>query len=215
MIVRRTNLRDGTTEELSNKPNAKGEYMDVPLLLARRVKHPRHAIFGTKGREVWFGGQVYATHTELDQVWQEIESRTPYREVNFDLWPAGQLDLMHCLFIPVDDFNEVEASALVAPELEVDDNGTPVWKYTDETGNQFTHVGDEPPDSNNSWERPVVKRRNIAADWRRPEVLAALDVTVAEVEDRTKPVDRRRRPQLQDPELLRNKQEKRPGRRIR
>ncbi len=78
--VVRTNLLTLAGEILSDKPNASGEYIDVPLFIARRLKHPRHGIFGPPGVERWYGGTTTATHAILDDVWAEIEGRTQYQE---------------------------------------------------------------------------------------------------------------------------------------
>lgn len=186
-VIRRTNLRDGTTEELSDKPNAKGEYIDVPLFLERRLKHPRHSIFGLKGREFWFGGKTYTDHPDLDKVWQEIEARTTERESSYTLWPAGSDDLKVHLFVSVVEFSDAEAEALTAPWIDETDPENPV----------------------------TVKKRNMSADWRSPAVLALLKVSVKDIEDRGKSVDVRRNVEaISNVLFLWNKRDQTTGKRL-
>jgi hypothetical protein len=203
--VRRTNLRTGSIEELSNRPNANGEYINVPMFIASHVKHERHGIFGIKGREFWYGGKTYTTHTELDLVWAEIENRTPHKEVDFDLWPAGRLDLMQYLFVAVDDdFDDNVAESLVEPELEVDDNGDFVWTWTDENDKTYRYIGSEPPDDGNLWEQPIVSKRRRCVQIDR---LGRVGPTVllAQIRDRTKSVDIRRVQQFRREQIVKTR----------
>lgn len=187
--IRRTNLRTREVEEFSDKPNAKGEAIDVPMFLERRVKHQRHSIFGLAGKEVWFGGRTYATHAELDQVWQEIEARTPEREANHVLWPAGREEMKLHLFISVDDFDDAEAEAFVAPQLGVDKDGKPIWEYTDDKGKTITIASNTMPDEDNPWQRKIAARREKQVEW---EKLAGIDAAkIADIKDKAKTVDLR------------------------
>jgi len=169
-VVRRTNLRDGKNEELSNTPNAKGEHMDVPLFLKRRKEHPRHSIFGLEGQEFWYGGRTYVANDDLDKVWLEIEARTPEREVNYTLWPAGSEDLKVHLFVAVDDFLDAVAEELVEPEMR-------------DTGEVEEGMSGEEP-------TPImemVKRRKHNVEW---EKLTGIDVSKAvEVRNKTQSID--------------------------
>ena len=169
-VVQRTNLRTAEVDEISDKPNAKGEYMDVPMFLERRLKHDRHSIFGLKGQEFWFGGRTYTAHADLDKVWQEIETRTPERETSYTLWPAGSEELKVHLFIAVDEFDDAEAEALVESE------------YRDTGEFQEGMPGDEPT--------PIiemVKKRKRQVEW---EKLTGMDAArIKDVRDQSKTID--------------------------
>ncbi len=118
--VRRTNLITLDADIVSKKPNAKGEQIDVPLFIARRLKHPRHRIFGSAGQERWYGGQVTATHAILDEVWVEIEARTEHRESNFMLWPFTEAEQKDFLILPTDDFISFIGEEYKTPLLDDD-----------------------------------------------------------------------------------------------
>ncbi len=106
--------------------DGKRQHMDVELYIQRRLVHERHRIFGSSGAEVWYGGRIDVSDTNLTLVWNAIETKTAFREVDFPLWPAGGKDLISHLFVTVDDFDEREASSLVAPELDETDPDNPI-----------------------------------------------------------------------------------------
>ena len=118
--VVRTNLLTLAGEILSDKPNAYGEYIDVPLFIARRLKHPRHGIFGPPGVERWYGGTTTATHAILDDVWAEIESRTENREQDFSRMDLSDEILREFLVLPTDDFTDIEQEEYKAPLLDAE-----------------------------------------------------------------------------------------------
>ena len=101
---------------------------DIPLFVERRLKHEKHAIFGLAGKEIWYGGRIDTSHERLDLVWSKISELTGRleSEPEFQLWPMQRLDLMHHLALPVDDFDDAEAEALVAPVLDTSDPENPV-----------------------------------------------------------------------------------------
>lgn len=116
--IRRTNLLTLEEDIISDVPNEKGEYMDVPLYLARRKKHEMHRIFGTEGNEFWYGGNVDASNTKLDKVWEKIEELTVKREADHQLWPLSSTEKKHFLALPVDDFTEEERGEYESSELD-------------------------------------------------------------------------------------------------
>lgn len=111
---------DGTRKMI----NGKMQHMDVPLYVALRLAYDGHRIFGSSGAEIWYGGNTDVSDAKLDLVWNAIETKTAFREVDFPLWPAGSKDLISHLFVTVDDFNEATASDLVAQETEIINPGT-------------------------------------------------------------------------------------------
>lgn len=189
----RVTIATGERERLSDKPNAKGQAIDVRLFIVRRKRRPDNYLFGEDGAEIWYGGRIDVSHAKLDLVWQAIEAKSPHREndEDFQVWPAGIQELKSHLFVPVVDFSDVEAEALVEP-----------WTEPDPTA--------EDPDATR-----VVKKRNIGCNWRVAAVLDRLGVTEADVSDKSKSIDKRRGvAPLGDVLLLRNKKENRPGERI-
>lgn len=90
---------------------------DVPLYVRLRLVHERHKIFGTPGREVWYTGTRNVSNANLDLVWNAIETKTAFREVDFPRWPmqkeqpAQQIRLA----IPVDLRRSMKARGDVPP----------------------------------------------------------------------------------------------------
>jgi hypothetical protein len=111
--VDRILLEDGTTEEISSQPNARGEYMDVPLFILRRLQHARHLIFGTPGNEYWYGGRQVINHTALDEVWHKIETDTPEREIDHRMFPLTVAEKRGWFAMTVDDGGEPEFNGLI------------------------------------------------------------------------------------------------------
>ncbi len=112
----------------SNKPievDGKMQHMDVPLYIAYRLTHNRHKIFGTPGAEVWYGGRTDVSNTKMSLVWNAIEMKTAFREVNFMLWPASHKDLISHLFVTTNDFDEDTANDLVKAQWDIMDPDAP------------------------------------------------------------------------------------------
>ena len=127
--IKRILLSDMSEEVFSNTPrrvDGKAQHMDVESYVARRLNHEGHKIFGTPGAEVWYGGRTDVSDTVMTLVWNSIETKTAFREIDFPLWPAGVKDLLSHLFITVDDFDEAAASDLVSPELDETDPENPI-----------------------------------------------------------------------------------------
>ena len=163
---------DGTTQQ-----------MDIEAFVARKRKAQQFPVFGKLGQELWYGGRIDVSDKALDTVWTAIERKTGRREAEstFQFWPAGVQELKSHLFIPVDEFDDVEAEALVAPWIDEKDPENPV----------------------------MIKKRIVRGNWR--SVLSALGTSEADVLDRTKTVDRRRDVEpLKDAGLLHDKKNARP-----
>lgn len=155
-------ILDGTPKMIDGQM----QHMAVQEFIERRLRHDRHAIFGTSALAVWYGGEKTFNHAKLDLVWNAIETKTVNREVDFDLWPVGAQDLKSHLFLPCDDFDESTEQELVESEIDETDPDNPV----------------------------VVKKRRRKVIWQNlfpvniPPITNAADVT-----DRVKTVDVRRR----------------------
>ena len=135
----------------------------VPLYLSRRLRHPRHAIFGSVGNEYWYGGRRTINHTTLDAVWNAIETKTPNRETSFTRWTMQSQAGKSNLYIAVDDMTESEAELLVASDYDKTDeelaDEVAAWKSGGE-------VGEEPI-------RLITRQRNQKVDWETKLSLSA------------------------------------------
>lgn len=122
--VRRTNLV--TLEELVVDQFHPTDAMDVVEYLRRRKRHARHKIFGTDGAEVWYGGRTDPSWTNLDTVWESIETHTPNLEVNNWQWPATERERRNWGWISTTDFTDEDAGRLTRPLLDLTDPENPV-----------------------------------------------------------------------------------------
>jgi len=102
-FVKRINLLTDEEEIIGKTPNAKGETMNVPVFLKMRLNHERHAIFGSPGEEVWYGGKTNTDETSVNNLWSIIEEHSSHRRKDYELWPVGNLDCRHHLQIKVDN----------------------------------------------------------------------------------------------------------------
>ncbi len=164
--VRRVEIATGQEETFGPTPNARGEAIDVPSFLQRRLTSPRHAIFGAPGKEVWYGGRTVRRDAGLDELWQVIEARTTTRQADCTLWPAGRWDLRGHLFVGVDDFDDATLEQLKAPLLDPQ---------------RLTAEG----------EPTVIKKRKHRVDWL--SALGLSSETIDSVRDRQTKVDGRAR----------------------
>jgi len=128
-VADRVLLADGTTEEISLQPNARGEYMDVPLFILRRLKHARHLIFGTPGSEYWYGGRQIINHAALNKVWHKIETDTPEREVDHRSFPLTDAEKRGWFAMTVDDGDEPVFEGLIEPLVDIDGNAIKKRKH--------------------------------------------------------------------------------------
>lgn len=118
--LRRRNLWTGDIDILSDKPNERGEAIDVAMFVRRRKRKPDHRLFGVDGREIWYGGRIDTSDAKLSQVWQAIEGKSQYRETSYRRWPTGQQERKSHLLIETDDFDDAAAVDLESPEVEGD-----------------------------------------------------------------------------------------------
>lgn len=127
--------------------------IDLPGWIRKRLRHARHGIFGSTGREYWYDGRFNATHAALDKVWTEIEGRTASREVDHVHWPFTPAELRQVLTISVDDFDDTESGKLTAPLMDDSDPLDPV----------------------------MVKKRKRHVNWRALQDVVGADVLDKEV----------------------------------
>lgn len=123
--VVRENLWTHEVDVIGATPNERGEYMDVGLYVRRRQQAAGFGLFGPEGAEIWYGGNTRADTPALDAAWSAIEQHTSLREADFPDWPIGAQELRSHLVIRVDDFDDAEETALVAP-VQDESGGTPV-----------------------------------------------------------------------------------------
>lgn len=124
--MKRITLATMDEEVLSHTPNAKGEYIHVPEFVERRLAHSHHAMFGSPGREVWYGGRTYYDNDKMNLVWNDIETYSAFREVDHVLWPVGSDDLRVHFFCSCNDMTDAEAEELVAPQVDEKDPENPI-----------------------------------------------------------------------------------------
>lgn len=129
--VERVTIATGDRQLFSDIPvliDGKWQAIDVGEFLKRRVRHPRHGIFGSPGAEIWYGGREDRSHAALDQVWTAIETKTPRREseAGFQKWPAGRQDLKSHLMLKVDEFDDSEGDTLTSSEVDETDPANPI-----------------------------------------------------------------------------------------
>ena len=153
------------------------ESIDVAVFVARRLKHPKHRIFGKAGREAWHGGRTDVSLSAVNKSWELIQAHSDHRDRNpcpfcgedHLLWPMGRLDIRVHLPVQTVGFTDEEAAALVSPVIELDDNGEPI---VDESGSPKHKA-----------------KRKFKVDWRR-ELLGPLGLIEADVLDPKKPIGR-------------------------
>lgn len=142
-----TTLEEVVFDDRLKIVNGENFATDVPLFIERRLKHSQHAIFGTPGAEIWYGGKKDFSNAKLDLVWNAIEAKTAFREIDFSLWPAGTTDCQVHLFVTCDNFSDDEAENLTASEYNLKDPDNPVLvrkrsRYID-WRSIFTKVSDQ------------------------------------------------------------------------
>ena len=116
--IRRDELGTLNTEIFSNIPNAKGEQMDVPLFIERRIRHTRNRMFGDFVSATWFGGRVNSSQAKLDLVWDEIESQTSLLRANHKALIVPTHELKKRLYLKCVNFTDAEANVLTESEYD-------------------------------------------------------------------------------------------------
>lgn len=152
--------------------------MDIALCVRRKREAQQFPVFGTYGREIWYGGREDRSDAKMLKVWQKIQQKLGknHTDPEFKYWPAGDQDLKSHLFIPIEDVDDVESEDLIAS------------LFDDPTANE-----------------PVMlkKRETKAKDWK--QLCPHLGLTEEEVKDKTKTKDKRDKPPLKVKQITEKK----------
>ena len=128
--VERFYLLTEETDIINTIPNDKGEQMNVYQVLLRKLKNPRHKVFGTEqGKEVWYSGNSRYDGVTIDDVWNDIETHTPHLQVDHCNWPLSEMEKMSCLAVncvgfknsAVQDVSSVTANTRREPARAIED----------------------------------------------------------------------------------------------
>ena len=103
----RTDLISGETSIINSTPNDAGEHCHVAEYLARRVKHPRHWIFGTTGQDSCYGGARPGLSRDISGMWDAIEQVSSHLRADHKRYPY-RAELRICLAICCDPLTEDE-----------------------------------------------------------------------------------------------------------
>ena len=115
--VKRTNLLTGEEDILNTIPNAEGEAINAYKYISRRLKNPRHKIFGASGSEIWYGKMRNDAEVFVPVAWNHIETESDNLQNNHNSWPFTDLEKRHFICINTsgrsytgDSFTRVELS---------------------------------------------------------------------------------------------------------
>lgn len=131
-FVERTNQFTGKVDTVGSKPNAKGEHIYVDLFLKNRLGNKNHKTFGKPGSEVWYGGDFRTSKSNIDKLWQEIESQTEFKEKDFTHWQLGRKDLNNSKILETEDFTQetlflIKTGKYIVQERITSDKRPSVW----------------------------------------------------------------------------------------
>ena len=180
--VQKLNLITGEEYIINTIPNDKKEAMDVYQFISRRVKSPRHRIFGTsQGNEVWYTGNRKITHDVCDACWNDIETHTDNLKTNHEHFPFSETDKRHFLPLNCCGFNNNE-------HCEISDETC----CERQSGVLKEQVFEEDPvleDGEPNNEIIIVAKRK----WQVPywDLISELGINVDDVRNRNKELDAR------------------------
>lgn len=99
-------------------------------LSRKRGDNAKRAIFGTPGREIWYGGRVSWETTRINALWAAVESRSPLRRADHQLFPLGRSTRSKTLVVRVPEFDDATRSEYEASETAEDRDGNiiTVWQ---------------------------------------------------------------------------------------
>lgn len=95
-------------------------------LAAKRGQNAKRAIFGTPGREIWYGGRTSWETARINALWTTIESRSPLRRADHQLFPLGRGDRSRSLVVRVAEFDDATRTEYESPETAEDRDGNTV-----------------------------------------------------------------------------------------
>jgi len=123
-----TRLSDGDTIAFeSNKPfvqhDGKTVQMDI-LKWMQKKKDRRHSkehggmpMFGTVGREIWYGGRTTIDDAKVANIWTAIENKLGLDRNAHKKWPVGNLDIKHFLNVPLAALTDKQAQFIEQPGM--------------------------------------------------------------------------------------------------
>jgi|14BtaG_2_1085337.scaffolds.fasta_scaffold05401_2 hypothetical protein len=141
------------------------DVINVEEFVLRRYRNPNHKLFGTRGKEIWYGGSVSTDDEVLDNVWNYIEFYTEnLRDSDeFKYFPLGSLDKKHFLAVPMVDFADDSITEKKEPLWKINDNGLYLWTKINEDLSKSEAYYQEQPEE--GWERVAEKSRVRNVDW--------------------------------------------------
>jgi len=185
--VRRTNLLTSEEDILNTIPNADGEAINAYQYISRRLKNPRHKIFGASGSEVWYGKMRNDASAFIPVAWNHIETESDNLKDDHNSWPFTDLEKRHFVCINTsgrdydgDSFTRVELSgdtvakralpAVEDPPEEIPEEYSPVilakrrwfvpyWDLASELGSSVDDLRD--PDHMCDCRKPMDEREHI------------------------------------------------------
>ena len=156
--IKRTDIELGTFEIFGEPKIYVQQYVD------RRVKSPRHKMFGEKGSERWYGGDTKTTLIQINKVWDKIEAKTSNNRVDFKEFPFTDREQSGYLVITVDDMTNAEAGELEQPKM-----GLPIMKDGALSDNILEtrkyHV-----DYNTSLGLTQAQKNNVSSRTKKPNI---------------------------------------------
>lgn len=143
------------------------DQINVEEFVLRRRRNPNHKLFGSRGREVWYGGRATNEEEATSHAWDQIESYTERsrNEDDFKYFPLGSVDKRHFLAVPMVDFVDEAMVEKKEPLWITNDNGLYLWKKTGDDLSQLELYSLEKPQEE-GWEKVSVKNRVRNVDWK-------------------------------------------------
>lgn len=160
--VIRTNLITNEQDMFSSKPNADGHKINPYQYISRRLKSPKHKIFGSSGHEIWYGKSIPRSDMNIDSIWNDIETHTDKLKANHNNFPFSEIEKRNFACIntsgrdyttgsftrvelSVDTVSTREESVIEDPPVEISEDYSPVvlarrkwfvpyWDLTTELG---------------------------------------------------------------------------------
>jgi len=132
---------------------------DVKLYVFRRLRAGKKPLFGTPGREVWYGGHHDLSRPCMDKIWDDIENDTSKVRSNHTKWARDNTTLYNHLSVSVSDFTDEERTEYESPVYDNTDPENPI----------------------------MIKMRKNKIDWKNhPSVSGG---TIAKIRNRSIPID--------------------------
>ena len=72
------------------------ESIDVTAFLAKRLKSPRHKVFGSSGSEIWYGD---SRELDIIAMWNDIEAYSDNLKSENSNWPFTEIEKKHLLVL--------------------------------------------------------------------------------------------------------------------